>query len=154
MNIESVIKPSFAVLGREGSTNDGDGFVQRLWAEANARFGEIAHLAKRDSSGALCGIWGAMTDFSRSFQPWTNGFRRGLYLAGAECVDDAKPPVGWTKWIVPGFESLRVECDGADVFSRMLEHLKAQHLPLAGAVQDFTDPQTGRQYMLFPIRRL
>lgn len=38
---------------------------------------------KKDDNGNICGIWGVMSDFSRSFQPWENGFAKGLYLAGA-----------------------------------------------------------------------
>ena len=30
MKIEKVYKDSFVVIGKEGSTRDGDGFVQRL----------------------------------------------------------------------------------------------------------------------------
>ena len=83
MKIEKVSKDSFVVIGKEGSTRDGDGFIRRLWQDANSHFDEIADLAKRDGSGNLIGIWGAMTDFSRSFKPWDD-FNRGLYLAGAE----------------------------------------------------------------------
>ena len=38
MTVERVAKAAFAVIGLEGSTEEGEGFVQRLWAEANARF--------------------------------------------------------------------------------------------------------------------
>ena len=109
MKIEKLVKSAFTVIGKEGSTSDGVGFIQRLWESANSHFSEIQHLAKRDTDGELCGIWGAMSDFSRSFRPWENNFIQGLYLAGAECVDGAEAPEGWTKWIVPGYEYLRVE---------------------------------------------
>ena len=154
MNIEKIVKPAFAVIGKEGSTREGAGFIQGLWQDANGHFSEIAHLAKYAESGSLAGIWGAMTDFSRSFQPWENGFSEGLYLAGVECNDDARPPEGWTRWDVPGFEYLRVENNSPDIFSRMLEHLQDNGCVLAGAVQDFTDPATGKGYMLFPVARL
>lgn len=49
-----------------------------------------------------------MSDFSRSFHPWENHFTKGLYLAGVECAPDAEPPAGWSKWVMPGFEYLRV----------------------------------------------
>ena len=39
-------------------------------------------------------------------------------------------------------------------FQKMLTLLEEKQLSLAGAVQDFTDPGTGKSYMLFPIRRL
>ena len=153
MKIERVIKESFSVIGKEGSTENGPGFVQLLWADANSHFAEVAHLAKKDENGNLVGIWGAMTDFSRSFQPWEDGFSRGLYLAGVECVDDAEAPEGWTKWTVPGFEYLRVECDHDGVFPEMIAYLQENNIPLVGAVHDFTCPQTGINYMYFPIKR-
>lgn len=154
MTVQTCEKESFVVIGREGSTEDGQDFVRRLWAEANARFGEVAHLARKDENGNLMGIWGAMTDCSRSFLPWEDGFRRGLYLAGVECREDAVPPEGWTKWVIPGFQYLYVECDRDTVFPEMIAWLQEREIPLAGAVQDFTCPGTGKNYMFFPIRRL
>ncbi len=154
MKPERQIKESFAVIGKEGSTQDGPGFIQRLWADANAHFAEVQSLAKMDEEGNLAGIWGAMTDCSHSFQPWEDSFCKGLYLAGVECTADARPPEGWTKWTIPGFEYLRVECDGNNTFSEVLQYMTENEIPLAGAVHDFTCPKTGRNYMLFPIRKL
>lgn len=154
MNIHNSIKQSFAVIGKEGSTEDGTGFVQQLWTDANSHFGEVAHLAKKDEKGNLVGIWGAMSDFSRSFLPWEDGFRKGLYLAGVECGEDAEPPAGWTKWVIPGFEYLCVECDRETVFANMIAYLQENNVTLAGAVHDYTCPQTGKNFMFFPIRKL
>ena len=95
-----------------------------------------------------------MSDLSRSFRPWEDGFTRGLYLAGVEVREDAVAPDGWTRWDIPGFEYIRVENNAPDVFPRTLQAIAAQGLTLAGAVHDFTDPANGRNYMLFPIRRL
>ena len=148
-----IIKPSFTVIGKEGSTRDGEGFIQRLWSDANAHFEEVAPLAKRDAQGDLVGVWGAMTDFTRSFQPWEQGFSQGLYLAGVECVDNAQPPQGWTRWEIPAFEYLQLECSAPDTFMQGLQLLKDQGLTLAGAVHDFTDPVTGKMYMMFPVNR-
>lgn len=78
------IKEAFVVIGKEGSTSEGEEFIQKLWKDANSHFSEVAHLAKKDANGKLVGIWGAMSDFSRSFQPWEDGFSKGLYLAGVE----------------------------------------------------------------------
>jgi hypothetical protein len=148
-----VIKESFVVIGKEGSTFDGEGFIQRLWADANSHFGEVAHLAKKDVNGNIVGIWGAMSDLSRALKPWEDGFRKGLYLAGVECVDDAQAPDGWTKWIIPSYEYIVVENrDG--VFEDTLREMKEEGISLAGAVHDYTDPTTGKNYMYFPIREL
>ena len=153
MKIERVVKESFAVIGKEGSTADGEGFIQKLWEDANSHFDQVAHLAKRDENGNLIGVWGAMSDVSRSFKPWED-FRTGLYLAGVECPDDAQAPEGWVKWVIPGYEYLRVENDGEDAFAQALRYLNEQNYSLAGAVHDFTCPQTGKNYIFFPIRRL
>ena len=151
MKIERYRKESFAVIGKEGSTLEGAGFVQKLWADANGHFDEVASLAKRDGQGNLIGIWGAMSDFSRSFKPWENGFSEGLYLAGVECPFDAEPPAGWTKWTVPGYEYIRAEVEGERTFSDVLAYMEENQIPLIGAVQDFNCPQTGKNYMLFPV---
>lgn len=153
MKIEKCTKPAFTVIGKEGSTKDGEGFIGRLWEDANSHFGEIAHLAKKDENGVPLGVWGAMSDFSRSFEPWTN-FSEGLYLAGAECEDDAEAPEGWTKWTIPAYEYLRAECENENTFADMLRYLDENGLTLAGAVHDFTCPRTGKSYMFFPIKKL
>ena len=150
MKIEKISKDSFVVIGKEGSTLDGDGFIQRLWQDANSHFDEIASLAKRDGSGNLAGIWGAMTDFSRSFKPWDD-FNRGLYLAGTECRDDADAPEGWVKWVIPAYEFLVVEHENDQTFTEMMKYMSGNNLSLAGAVNDFTDPKAGKNYMYFPI---
>ena len=54
-----VIKEKFVAIGKEGSTLDGEGFIQKLWNDANSHFNEVAHLAKKDTNGAIVGIWGA-----------------------------------------------------------------------------------------------
>ena len=153
MELERITKGSFTVIGKEGSTDDGEGFIKKLWEEANSHFSEIAHLAKRDEDGNLTGIWGAMSDPTRSFKPWED-FRKGLYLAGAECVDGAEAPQGWTKWVVPSYEYLKAENDTEDAFDRVIRYLNENGIALAGAVHDFTCPATGRNYMYFPVRRL
>ena len=153
MKIERCEKESFVVIGKEGSTLDGAGFIQRLWDDANSHFEEVQHLAKKDENGKLGGIWGAMSDFSRSFQPWED-FERGLYLAGVECYDDAEAPDGWTKWVIPGYEYIYTAYEEEDTFSKVITYMKENGISLAGAVHDFTCPQTGKNYMFFPIRKL
>ena len=148
-----VIKKAFVVIGKEGSTLDGAGFIQKLWDDANGHFDEVAHLAKRDENGNLAGIWGAMSDLSHSFQPWEDGFSKGLYLAGVECVDSAEAPDGWTRWMIPGYEYLVVENhDGA--FRDTIRQMQEEGIALVGAVHDYTDPATGKCYLYFPIRKV
>lgn len=148
-----VIKKAFVVIGKVGSTLDGEGFIQKLWDNANSHFNEVAHLAKKDANGNLVGIWGAMSDMSHSFKPWEDGFRKGLYLAGVECVDHTEAPDGWTKWIIPGYQYIVVENHNG-VFEDTIGQMKEEGIPLVGAVHDYTDPATGKNYMYFPIREI
>ncbi len=143
MDINKCIKESFIVIGKEGSTDDGAGFIGKLWSDTSSHFNEIANLAKKDERGNLLGIWGAMTDFTRSFKPWENGFSQGLYLAGAECADIAEAPPGWIKWHIPGYEYIYVERENDDTFSAVIQYLSENKIPLAGAVHDFNCPETG-----------
>ena len=152
MSVEKVVKPSFTVIGMEGSTDAGNGFIKKLWDEANARFEEIAHLCRRGEDGGFAGFWGAMSDFSRGFKPWDD-FARGLYLAGAECVDGAEPPEGWTKWVIPGFEYLRF-AQAEYTFDRAVAYVRENSLHFAGAAHDFIDPRTGKGYICIPIQKL
>ena len=152
MKIEKRIKNTFVVVGKEGSTLDGQGFIQNLWEDANAHFSEVQPLAKKDENGNLVGIWGAMSDFSHSYKPWEDNFTKGLYLAGVECADGAQAPEGWTKWTIPGYEYLCVEVESETTFSDVLEYMNANGIDLVGAVHDFTCPLTGKNYMYFPIR--
>ena len=153
MKFEKCKKEAFTVIGKEGSTSDGDGFIQKLWGDANSHFNEIQHLVKKDENGNIMGIWGAMSDFSRSFKPWED-FSKGLYLAGAECEDEAEAPEGWTKWVIPAYEYISVECESDSTFPDTIQYLKDNNMTLAGAVHDFTCPQTGKNYMFFPVEKL
>lgn len=154
MKIEKHTKESFVVIGKEGSTLDGKGFVQKLWKDANTHFHEVQHLAKKDEHGNLMGIWGAMSDLSHSYQPWEDHFSKGLYLAGVECNDDAEAPAGWTKWTIPGYEYLVAEVEKEDTFSEVFHYMTTNNIPLVGAVHDFTCPKRNKNYMFFPIRVL
>ena len=75
-------------------------------------------------------------------------------LAGVECKDDSEAPIGWTKWVISGYEYIYVERENEDTFSEVIKHLEEHDISLAGAVHDFTCPQTGKGYLFFPIRRL
>lgn len=153
MELNKCVKESFAVIGKEGSTNDGEGFIQRLWEDANSHFNEVQHLAKKDGDGNIVGIWGAMSDLSRSFAPWEDGFTKGLYLAGVECDLTAEAPDGWTKWVIPAYEYICAENE-EDIFPKVMEYLSENGMELAGAVHDFTDPKTGKGYMYFPVNKI
>ena len=154
MKMERITKPAFSVIGKEGATLDGEGFVQKLWADANAHFAEVAPLAKTDDQGQLVGIWGVMSDLSGSFLPWEDNFSVGKYLVGVECREEALAPDGWTKWTVPGFEYLVVKCENETTFPDTIRYLSENGIPLVGAVHDFTCPTTGENFMFFPVKKL
>lgn len=154
MDVMVVEKDEFTVIGRLGSTRDGEDFIARLWHDADSGFYEIADLVKTTPQGTLVGLWGAMSDFSMSFQPWED-FRHGLYLAGAEAkagVDEA--PAGWTLWHVPGFRFLQMEKDAQHGLPQALQYMREHGYALCGAVQDHADPATGKDYIMVPIARL
>ena len=149
--------PAFFVIGKEGAAGSGYNPAPALWAEANAHYVEVDALALRDENGVLAGFWGAMSDLSRSFLPWEDDLSRGLYLAGVQVPEDAVPPEGWVKWMVPAFEYVYVkaECDYASALRQGLDYIRSCGLTLAGAVQDYHCPQeNGQLYLFFPIRRL
>lgn len=150
--MKKCIKESFSVIGKEGSTSDGDGFIQKLWDEANSNFAEVASLAKKDEKGNLLGIWGAMSDLSRSFKPWEDNFTKGLYLAGIEVIDEAQAPEGWVKWTVPSYEYIYTKTESQDTFNKVLNFLRENNIKLVGAVHDYNCPEDGQGYILFPIR--
>ncbi|MGF7059477.1 GyrI-like domain-containing protein [Brassicibacter mesophilus] len=154
MEITKCVKESFSVIGKEGSTNDGKGFIQKLWADANSSFAEVSPLAKKDENGNLLGIWGAMSDLSRSFNPWEDNFTKGLYLAGVEVMDNAQAPQGWMKWTIPSYEYIYVKNENQNTFTEVIEYLKENNIKLVGAVHDYTCPEDGQGYIFFPIRRV
>jgi len=155
--IKKCIKSSFSVIGKEGSTNDGNGFVKRLWENANNHFDEIEFLAKKDEKENILGIWGLMSDVSKNFKPWEENFTKGLYLAGVEVIDDVETPDTWIKWTVAAFEYLYIKVDNeyGEAFSYVLNYMDNNNIKLVGAVFDYNCPEeNGQLYLFFPIRSL
>ena len=154
MRLETRKKDAFSVIGKEGSTSDGPDFIQKLWADANAHFSEVRALAKRDEARPARWLLGSHVRLFPLFRALGGQFQQGAVPGRCECEDGAQAPQGWTKWTIPGYEYLCVQAEGESTFSQVLEFMKSQGIPLAGAVQDFTCPTTGTNYMLFPIRLL
>ena len=150
MHYEIMDKAAFSVIGREGSTEDGSDFVSRLWQDANGHFSEIASSVLYQDGRPL-GFWGLMSDFSRSGKPWEDEFTKGLYLAGAECRPGSFAE-GWTVWDMPAAAYLKLECENGYPFREGLALLETLGLRLRGAVLDFTDPKTGKNYLYYPIQ--
>jgi predicted transcriptional regulator YdeE len=157
IKIEKCTKASFSVVGKEGSTEDGEGFIKKLWNEANTHFNEVKALAKKDEKGHILGVWGLMSNFSRDLKPWEDNLTKGLYLAGVEVVDGAEAPDNWKKWTVPAFEYLSVKVDReyGKVFSHVLNYMKINRINLVAAVLEYNCPEeNGQPYLFFPIRKL
>ena len=157
MEIVTCELPAVSLIGMEGEAQPGCSPAPALWERANARFGEVEALTLRDEKGAPVGIWGAMSDLSRSFLPWEDGFSRGLYLAGVQVPPEALPPEGWVKWTLPAFACLGVRAEGdyGAAFQAGLDGLKRRGLTLAGAVQECRRPaEDGKLYLYFPFKRL
>lgn len=148
--------PEFSVIGKEGSSELGEGFVEKLWADANSHFYEVEELALKDEKGSILGVWGLMSDLTKSFLPW-EGFTKGYYLAGVQVDNDSVAPNGWVKWTAPSFEYLyiKVEEDYQESFRYVLDYMKSNQINLAGAVFDYQCPEEdGQLYLFFPIKRL
>ena len=152
--MEKVRIDSFCVIGKLGSTIDDPKIVKKLWVEADMHFLEVKSLAKKHENGGLKALWGIMSRDDMSFMPWQDNYSKGLYLAGVEVNDDAVSSEGWVKWRIPGFIGYKVKVEGNDTFINTIKWLKDNNLELAMAVQDYTDPQTQENYMLFPIERI
>ena len=56
--------------------------------------------------------------------------------------------------MIPAYEYIYVERENDGIFPEVVQYLQEHDIALAGAVHDFTDPQTGKGYMFFPIRKL
>ncbi len=91
---EMIDLPEIAIIGKEGLCTKEKNVAQELWQQANSAFREIADLGMKNTDGSFVGFWGAMSDETLSFLPWTEDFSRGLYLAGVEVYEDAAAPTG------------------------------------------------------------
>jgi len=158
MEIKLVDLPAITVIGKQGLCTAENNIAQQLWQEANAHFQEVAALGKRNPDGSYVGFWGAMSDESLSFRPWTQQFTRGLYLAGVETPADAAAPEGWCKWVLPARKYLVVDVEPGrygEVFRQVINKILPENgMKLAGAVCDHTEPATGKDQLFFPVETL
>ena len=155
MKYEIVDLPRIAIIGQEGLCTKEKNVVKNLWAQANLRFSEIADIGMKNADGSYVGFWGAMSDETMSFMPWTNNYSRGLYLAGIEVYEDTAVPAGWVKWVMPARKYLVAEVQPdhyEETFRNVIDRLIPElGMKLAGAVCDFTEPATGQNKLFFPV---
>ena len=151
----SVDLPDIAIIGKEGFCTKEANIVQDLWKQANENFDEVSGLGMREKDGSFVGFWGAMSDETMSFMPWTDNFTTGYYLAGVEVDQDAKAPDGWQKWVMPARKYLVVEVEFAhymETFWEVLEkEIPSRNMKLCGAACDYTEPATGKNFIFFPV---
>ena len=155
LNYKMVDLPRIAIIGKEGLCTKEKNVVQDLWQQANSNFGDIADLGMKNADGSFVGYWGAMSDETMSFMPWTDGFSRGLYLAGVEVYEDTAVPDGWVKWVMPARKYLVTEVQTenyGEIFGYVINSLLPElGMKLAGAVCDFTEPATRQNKLFFPV---
>ena len=113
MEIKRVRKDEFTVIGKLGSTAEGENFVNALWKKANEGFEEISSLVKCDAQGVPVGFWGLRSSLDTPLDEWKDG--EGSYLAGLEVKNGSMAPMGWTKWVVPESLYLSVCVEGSIV---------------------------------------
>ena len=80
---EMIDLPKIAIMGKEGLCTKEKNVVQELWQQANSNFSDIADLGMKNADGSFVGFWGAMSDETLSFLPWTDDFSRGLLTSYA-----------------------------------------------------------------------
>ena len=152
---EMIDLPVIAVIGKEGLCTKEKNVVLDLWQQANSSFSDIADIGMKNADGSFVGFWGAMSDETMSFLPWTDGFSRGLYLAGVEVYEDTAVPDGWVKWVMPARKYLVTEVTPEtyeETFKTVMNSLIPElGMKLAGAVCDFTEPATGQNKLFFPV---
>lgn len=155
MNISIVNLPEIAILGQLGFCTKDSNIVTELWNQANSHFAEVAPLGMKEEDGSYVGFWGAMSDETLSYLPWTDNFSRGYYLAGIEVYKDTLVPDGWTKCVMPSRTYLKVLIEPgtySDVFYNVINTIISDYkMKLSGAVCDYTEPATGNNYLLFPV---
>ena len=154
---EIIDLPEITIIGKEGLCTKEKNVVQALWQQANAHFNEIADLGMKNPDGSFVGFWGAMSDETMSFLPWTNNFSRGLYLAGVEVYEDTPVPDGWVKWVIPARKYLVTDVT-QEIYGKTFKEVINSVIPelgmkLAGAVCDFTEPATGLNKLFFPVEK-
>ena len=71
--------PKIAIIGKEGLCTKEKNVVQDLWQQANSNFCEIADLGMKNADGSFVGFWGAMSDETMSFMPWTERRNNVIY---------------------------------------------------------------------------
>lgn len=155
-DIKFIEKDKIYLIGKQGSTNDGPGFISKLWEELNNDFLKIKNIIKVGADNFIVGIWGAMSSIDMSFEPWEVNYSKGLYLASYEVSPNAVAPLGFTRWVIPAkkYAYVKVEDNYEEVFRYVIgTFLSEYNLELDGAVQEYYSHKEGMQlYLYFPVK--
>lgn len=145
---------SFTVIGLVGDDSAGPGYVGKLWQEINTKGKAIMHLAKKDDEGSIMGAWGLMNDETLSFLPPGEKTARTLYMAGIETEDNARPPKGFTRWVVPESDYLYAPAgrNKVETIKSILQYAEEHGWVPASCAFDFM-PLQSEMYLFLPVRK-
>ncbi len=155
-DIEHCTLESFAVIGIAKENNglyDGNDAV---WQELERKVEKIHALAKRNENGELVGIWGLLNNERLDFRlTTTNPNGKILFLAGLEAPDDAVPPKGFTKWVVPAGDYLYapVTKNKLTTLNKILQYADGHGWEPNGYPFDFMQHGDTTLYTFFPVRK-
>ncbi|HTQ32495.1 MAG TPA: GyrI-like domain-containing protein [Opitutaceae bacterium] len=154
MSLKFIVKPSFAVMGIEGSgpAAESVSWIKPLWAEASRHFNEIR--------GEVVGPgWGLMSHPARFLDRWTD---QGKYLAGWEVNQAAAARGRWSFWPVPAGIYAVIECTVKTYQEAMLLAEKSlqtdAHYEAAGAIHEhypstFKNPATDAFFLYVAVKK-
>ena len=60
--------------------------VQTLWQQAESNFNEVADIGMKNADGSFVGFWGAMSDETMAFMPWSDDFREDCIWLELKCM--------------------------------------------------------------------
>ena len=147
---------AFTVIGLVGDDSAGPGFIGKLWQDINTKGKSIMHLAKKDEDGQIMGAWGLMNDETLSFLPPGQKSAKTIYMAGIETEDNARPPKGFTKWVVPESDYLYAPAgqNKLDTIKSILRYAGENEWVPASCAFDFMPPDSnGEKYLFLPVKK-
>ncbi len=153
MVIRRCRKDAFTVIGKQGSTRDGEDFVNGLWKKANEGMAEIDSLVKRDVRGLPVGFWGVRSSLTVPLEEWENG--EGLYTAGLEVKDGSFAPMGWTKWELPASSYVSVEVENSieKAVEAVKKYTEENGLIIKSAYYEYMNVlMPGKLILFFPVK--
>lgn len=158
MEIKTIHKKSFSVIGIQTTSKDGSGFEGKAWTSANTRMDDLKGKAKIDARGLVVGVWGLRSLDSKKLTPFT-GEKDYFYIAGLEVKDDAVAPKGWVRWNVPDSDYVYVKYEPeeskASAIASAEEYISDHKLTRTGSYYEYMHFNMAlkkpESYIMFPI---